>query len=104
MAADVTEQAAAPHLLPMISQVESNVGEKPDEASADAGYFSESNVTWLLQEKIIPYVPPDKLCHRPSSWGRVTERTVVQECDGSGQDAPQVAAESATPTTTKNAS
>lgn len=63
--ADVTQQAAdAPHLIPMLSQVESNVGEKPAEASADAGYFSEANVNWLLGEKINPYVPPDKLSHR----------------------------------------
>ncbi|MFN3924659.1 MAG: transposase, partial [Pseudarthrobacter sp.] len=63
--ADVTQQAAdAPHLIPMLSQVESNVGEKPAEASADAGYFSEANVNWLQGEKINPYVPPDKLSHR----------------------------------------
>lgn len=65
VAADVTQQAAdAPHLIPMISQVEANVGDKPDEVSADAGYFSESNVTWLLDEKMNPYIPPDKLSHR----------------------------------------
>ena len=65
VAADVTNQAAdAPHLVPMVSQVITNTGEEPDEVSADAGYFSENNVNWLLAKKINPYIPPDKLPHR----------------------------------------
>lgn len=65
VAADVTNQAAdAPHLIPPVSQVAANTGQKPDEVSADAGYFSEGNVNWLLAKKINPYIPPDKLPHR----------------------------------------
>lgn len=64
VAATVTNQAAdAPHLIPVVSQIESNVGEKPEELSADAGYFSEANVTWLLKQRISPYIPPDKQRH-----------------------------------------
>lgn len=62
---DVTNQAAdAPHLEPMIAQVEANTGQKPAEASADAGYHSDANVNWLLANKINPYIPPDKLSHQ----------------------------------------
>lgn len=65
VAADVTNQAAdAPHLVPLISQVEANTGETPEEVSADAGYYSDANVNWLLTKKISPYIPPVKLNHR----------------------------------------
>jgi transposase/IS5 family transposase len=64
VAAAVTNQAAdAPHLIPMMEQVEANVDEMPEEVSADAGYFSEQNVQWLLQRRINPYIPPEKQRH-----------------------------------------
>ena len=64
VAAAVTNQAAdAPHLIPMMEQVETNVDEMPEEVSADAGYFSEQNVQWLLQRRINPYIPPEKQRH-----------------------------------------
>ncbi|BDG59804.1 hypothetical protein caldi_08940 [Caldinitratiruptor microaerophilus] len=64
VAATATNQAAdAAHLISMVSQIESKVGEKPAELSADAGYFSEANVTWLLKQRIRPYIPPDKQRH-----------------------------------------
>jgi len=65
VAVDVTNQAAdAPHLIPMVTQVAANTGREPVEVSADAGYYSEANVNWLLGKKINPYIPPDKLPHR----------------------------------------
>jgi len=65
VAADVTNQAAdAPHLIAMISQVATNTGRRPEEVSADAGYYSDANVSWLLEHKVNPYIPPDKLHHR----------------------------------------
>jgi transposase len=46
VAAEVTQQTSDNHqLLPMLKQVERNLGRKPQAASADAGYFSEANVT-----------------------------------------------------------
>ena len=46
VAADVTQETVDNHqLLPMLHQVEKNLGRKPDAASADTGYFSEANVT-----------------------------------------------------------
>ena len=46
VAADITQEANDSHqLLPMLDQVEENLGRKPEAASADAGYFSEANVT-----------------------------------------------------------
>lgn len=46
VAADVTQETVDNHqLLPMLQQVEENLGRKPEAASADTGYWSEANVT-----------------------------------------------------------
>jgi hypothetical protein len=46
VAAEVTQQTTDNRqLLPMLGQVEKNMGRKPDAASADAGYWSEANVS-----------------------------------------------------------
>jgi len=46
VAAEVTQSSTdSKQLLPMLAQIEKNLGQKPDKTSADAGYFSEANVT-----------------------------------------------------------
>jgi transposase len=46
VAADVTQQTNdSQQLAPMIELVEANLGHKPEAVSADAGYWSEANVT-----------------------------------------------------------
>jgi hypothetical protein len=46
VAAEVTQETTDNgQLLPMLDQVKQNMGRKPDSASADAGYWSEANVT-----------------------------------------------------------
>jgi transposase len=46
VAAEVTQETTdSGQLLPMLAQVVKNLEQKPDKASADAGYFSEANVT-----------------------------------------------------------
>jgi len=46
VAAAVTQETVDNHqLLPMLHQVEENLGRKPQAASADAGYWSEDNAT-----------------------------------------------------------
>jgi len=45
VAADVTQETVDNHqLLPMLKQVEQNLGRQPQAASADTGYWSEDNV------------------------------------------------------------
>lgn len=64
VACDLTNQAAdAPHLLPMLDQVSANTGCKPDESSADAGYFSEANVKAVEAQHIRALIPPDRQRH-----------------------------------------
>jgi transposase len=46
VAAEITQQANdSRQLLPMLQQLEANLGRKPDAVSADAGYWSEANAT-----------------------------------------------------------
>jgi hypothetical protein len=40
------------HFIPMMEQVASNCGEMPHSSSADAGYFSETNAEWALNQGI----------------------------------------------------
>ena len=71
VAADATNQAAdSPHLIPLADQVETNSGRRLREVSADAGYFSENNVTDLLKRGIEVLIPPKKVRH--SEWREMT--------------------------------
>ena len=64
VAADLTNQAAdSPHLPAMVEQVLANTGRRPEELSADAGYFSEANLKALSESGIEPFIPPEKVRH-----------------------------------------
>jgi hypothetical protein len=52
-------------LAPMLAQVEKNLGRKPTAASADAGYYSDEQVTDQRLEGIDLHVPPDRQRHNP---------------------------------------
>jgi transposase len=65
--ADLTHQAAdVNHLPDLIEQVIRNTNDVPNEISADAGYFSESNLAKLEELGIEAYIPPDRIKH--SEW------------------------------------
>jgi transposase len=67
IAADVTNQANdCNQLKGQIEQAKENTGSYPKEASADAGYFSEPNIKYLIKNEIEPYIPPEKMKH--SEW------------------------------------
>lgn len=64
LAASVTQQANDVHqLVPMLELVQAKTGAMPDIASADAGYFSESNVLDERLSEVQLYIPPDRLKH-----------------------------------------
>ena len=50
--------------VPMLAQAIANVGQRPAQVTADAGYFSEANLTAPQFTGIEFYVPPDRLSHR----------------------------------------
>jgi hypothetical protein len=83
VANDVTNQSNdKQQVKPMMSTIRTNLNAVPDHLSADAGYFSEGNVKWLIKEKIAPYIPPRKQKHnepRVSPRGPITpDMTVTQ--------------------------
>lgn len=69
LAADVTDQANDQRQVkPMVSQAQENlaqagVEEKIGALDADAGYYSEENVSHLEKEKIDPYLATERLKH-----------------------------------------
>jgi len=64
VAAALTQQANdKQQLMPMLLAVEKNTGEKPAKASADAGYFSEAQITDNQLQGIDLYVAPERLRH-----------------------------------------
>ncbi|MDR7574487.1 MAG: IS1182 family transposase [Armatimonadota bacterium] len=84
VAADVMAQAAdAPHLVPMVETIVQNTGEDPDRLIADAGYFSEANVTALTGREIEAFITPDKTKHTqptpPAPRGRIPTQLSLQE-------------------------
>ena len=61
MAAALTQEANdKKQLVPMLEQVEQNMGRKPEQATADTGYFSEAAVTDPKVEGIELLVPPER--------------------------------------------
>jgi transposase len=64
VAAEVTQEANdKAQLVPLLTQVGANLERSPAAASADAGYFSEANVTAEALRGIDLYVPPDRQKH-----------------------------------------
>src|SRR5262245_3219577 len=64
VAQDVTQCAAdSGQLLPMVDAVEANLGRKPEQASADAGYCSEANLEGMEQRNVNAYVATGRAKH-----------------------------------------
>jgi transposase/NAD(P)-dependent dehydrogenase (short-subunit alcohol dehydrogenase family) len=86
VAADVTnEPNDKKQLRPMVRQAKQNVGRgrRIDKLSADSGYFSEDNVTWLEQQGIDGYIATGRLKHHeqvpPHPRGRPPRGQTVKE-------------------------
>lgn len=61
VAAAVTQQAVDNNqLVPMLAQLAANTGTLPEKVSADAGYFSEANVTAPFLAGVEMYIPPNQ--------------------------------------------
>ncbi len=63
----VNEQNDAPTLVPMLDIIEANVGELPEEISADTGYCSEANLEALEEQGIRSYVATGRIRHEDGS-------------------------------------
>jgi transposase len=81
VACGVTQAAAdAEQFVPMVEQVAANTGHAPAAVLADAGYFSESNLTAPGVSGMALYVPPDRQAHgaTPTASGRPRSPTAEQ--------------------------
>jgi len=56
-------------LTPLVDAVETNLGKKPQQASADAGYCSDANLAALEQREIDAYVAPGRAKHATEGAG-----------------------------------
>lgn len=70
------------HLLPMLEEVVANCGRAPDETSADAGYFSESNVLGAMERGVDPHIAIGRRKHgepSPTVRGRSKKDLTFKE-------------------------
>lgn len=82
VAASVTQQANdKQQLVPMVEQIEDNLGEIPDRVLADSGYFVEEKVESLIDNFIEPFIPQDRVKHsdppQQPPRGRIPKNTSV---------------------------
>jgi transposase len=61
-------------LLPMVDLVEQQCGERPQQVSADSGFFSLDNLKALEERKIDAYVPDSNLARWLNRGGRLRQR------------------------------
>ena len=60
----VTNQAPdAEHFMPLLEQAMRNCGERPRATSADAGYCSERNIEWALNQGLGPHIASGRTKH-----------------------------------------
>ena len=76
VAAEVTPQVNdKQQLAPMFERVQENVGQLPQYGSADAGYFSEEQLTAESLAGMDLYVPPDRQKHGANSAANTENKT-----------------------------
>ena len=67
-------------LVPMIKEVRENMGKMPERVSADAGYFSEPQLTNPSLRGVDVYVPPDRQKHdEPLKQVEMTVESVASD-------------------------
>jgi Transposase DDE domain len=91
----LTNQAAdAPHLAPLVEQVQATTGRTPGEWSSDAGYFSAPNVQTLTEAGITALIPPDRQA-APATPLPPAVAQVLAEAGLAAPDPPDLANETA---------
>jgi len=84
VAAQLSNQAAdAPHLPALLGQVSANAGRPPRQILADAGYYSEDNVTRIRGAGSEPLIATGRLKHSdpvpPAPRGRIPKGATVKQ-------------------------
>jgi transposase len=64
VAADVAQETNdKKQIEPMVDHIQHNLKKMPKHLLADAGYFSEDNISFLHQQNIKALIPPDRIRH-----------------------------------------
>jgi hypothetical protein len=63
------KQSDQHQLAPMADAIEVNLGKKPAQLSADAGYCSDANLAAMEQREIDPYIAPGRAKHAEEGDG-----------------------------------
>ena len=84
VASDLTNQAAdCPHLPGLLDQVEANLGCRPGQLLADAGYFSEDNVAHCVKSGVDPLIATGRFKHNeppvPAPRGPIPKGATVKQ-------------------------
>jgi len=84
VAADVVQAANdKEQLVPMLEQVEENIGEIPDRVLADNGFFSQTNVEYVANNHMEPLIAPERTKHsdkpEPAPKGRIPKDMSVMD-------------------------
>jgi IS5 family transposase len=58
-------------LVPMVERVEQECGERPEQVSADSGFFTQENVQTMQERGMDAYVPDSHLAHELNRGQRV---------------------------------
>src|SRR5271166_6303457 len=88
VAQDVTQSAVdSGQLVPMTDAIETNLGRKPEQLSADAGYCSEANLEALEKRNIDAYVATGRA--RDAVASTVKGEATAAAPAGSEEDAPR---------------
>jgi transposase len=76
-------------LTPMVDAVEANLGRKPDEVSADAGYCSDANLEAMESRNIDAYIAAGRAKH-PTDGDRGSQRVAAmrEKIRAGGHDTP----------------
>ena len=68
-------------LVPLIDGIKDNLGRKPKEASADAGYCSEANLAALAERKVAAYLATGRAKHAADVKRKITGVLTKAMCD-----------------------
>jgi len=84
VAADVVQATNdKEQLVPMVEQVEENLGEIPDTVLADNGFFSQAAVEYVAKNHMEPLIAPERIKHsdkpEPAPKGRIPKDMGVMD-------------------------
>ena len=83
------KQSDQHQLAPMADAIHANLGKKPAQLSADAGYCSDANLAAMEEREIDPYIAPGRAKHAAEGEGGGARVVAMREkIKAGGHDSP----------------